>query len=665
MPKIPTFTSTATPTAEVGAVKSNIQVSPNASLAAALAPAAREIENYYIKEKQISNQVEGGELIANANQELFEIAEVAKSKSTPQKGLDRFEQGYETVVNKYKSQAGNSYIKKYFELNMANKKTSFSNTILRQTRANMVKTATEQTFERVQNKILTAVESGNAFDLETLSNNTTAEYQNLLDLEMINEQDFKQLKESLPNQVETAQIRKISRNNAAQAFSILLDTKNFTTIKGEDRRKLLSEFGTLARHQTEIFTSALNTETINKTKEFFDKYKSKETMGFSTEELANFKISDNEFNDQITQVNEKIVNQKFSFDTNYNTNTDVISKILSGEIRNTKTKFLLAGESEAQSILERAGNETINNNDVLFLSNFITRSNNNTFKSQDETFVSFFENLVPLLQGNTFLNYFDKQYNSRASELRQKLHTRYLTKLSEGVPAADLLNFTSENYIAKDIKNYLPKTTDFNSIVESMQSEDTNNTIQRIEGETTTEYLKRIEGNTSSLSLDAKPVLIGLASNDKFYNHILEQEGTPFLTAKRAFADEKYFTLGFGRNNKNIKEGETITLEKAKENLQEDIDIRLKEIQITIPNFSNFSEELQVALFGEYFRGSVGQSINTLKLINANPPKFKEAADEFLDNDEYRDAKERNRGGIRTDMENVARLLRLEGTEEA
>ena len=665
MPKIPTFTSTATPTAEVGAVKSNIQVSPNASLAAAIAPAARQIEDYYVKEKQISNQVEGGELIANANQELFEIAETAKSKSTPQKGLDRFERGYEKVVNKYKLQAGNTYIRKYFELNMANKKTSFSNTILRQTRANMVKTATEQTFERVQNKILTAVESGNNFDLETLSSNTTAEYQNLLDLEMINEQDFKQLKKSLPNQVETAQIRKISRNNAAQAFSILLDTKNFTTIQGDDRRKLLSEFGTLARHQTEIFTSALNTETINKTKEFFDKYKSKETMGFSTEELTNFKISDNEFNDQITQVNEKIVNQKFSFDTNYNTNTDVISKILSGEIKNTKTKFLLAGETESQSILERAGNETINNNDVLFLSNFITRGNNNTFKSQDETFVSFFENLVPLLQGNTFLNYFDKQYNSRASELRQTLHTRYLTKLSEGVPVADLLNFTSENYIAKDIKNYLPKTTDFNSIVESMQSEDTNNTIQRIEGETTTEYLKRIEGNTSSLSLDTKPVLIGLASNDKFFNHILEQEGKPFLTAEKAFADEKYFTLGFGRNNENVKEGETITLEKAKENLQEDIDVRLKEIQIKIPNFSNFSEELQVALFGEYFRGSVGQSINTLKLINANPPKFKEAADEFLDNDEYRDAEERDRGGIRPRMENVARLLRMEGTEEA
>ncbi len=50
-------------------------------------------------------------------------------------------------------------------------------------------------------------------------------------------------------------------------------------------------------------------------------------------------------------------------------------------------------------------------------------------------------------------------------------------------------------------------------------------------------------------------------------------------------------------------------------------------------------------------------------LVGYDPKK--EAADEFLDNDEYRDAKERNRGGIRTDMENVARLLRLEGTEKA
>ena len=78
MPKIPTFTSQVAPTAEVGAVKSNIQISPKSSLAGALLPAADAVTQFYIKEKEISNKVEGGELIANANQELLELKEQSK-----------------------------------------------------------------------------------------------------------------------------------------------------------------------------------------------------------------------------------------------------------------------------------------------------------------------------------------------------------------------------------------------------------------------------------------------------------------------------------------------------------------------------------------------------------------------------------------------------------
>ena len=75
MPRIPTFESTIAPTAEVGAVKSNIQVSPKDSLAGALVPAANAVTQFYVKEKEISNKVEGGQLIADANQELLEIKE--------------------------------------------------------------------------------------------------------------------------------------------------------------------------------------------------------------------------------------------------------------------------------------------------------------------------------------------------------------------------------------------------------------------------------------------------------------------------------------------------------------------------------------------------------------------------------------------------------------
>jgi GH24 family phage-related lysozyme (muramidase) len=674
MAKIPTFEATIAPTAEVGAVKSNIQVSPKSSLAGALLPAADAITQFYVKEKEISNKVEGGQLIADANQELLEIKEQAKLKATPDEGVNFFNAGYKQIVDKYKAKASNNYIQRYFDLNISSNKPSYVNNILKQTRANMVKTRVDQVTNSVENKILNAVESGNDFDLATVRESVTAEYQSLVSDGLISEQDLQIYKDKIPNLIEVAQVRKIARNNASQAFLILSDVTNFTTIQGDERRKLISEFGTLAKQQADVTSAVLNQSIIEKSKQFMEKYGDKQKFGFSTEELEEFKTGDEETDNQIVILNEKMVNKEFSFDTNYNTNTDVISKIVSGEIQNTSTKFLLAGETEPKSILERAGNKTINDNDFKFLSDVITRSKNNTFKKQDQQFLKYFENLVPLLQGNTFLNYFDKEYNAKASELRQTLHARYLNGLAQGANPTDLLSYTSENYIAKDIKNFLPKTSDLSSIVIEMAKEN-NQTVDgppRIEGETAEEYLNRIQKEEKkidigdedspdlSASLDIRPRFAGLAETNKFLKKVKEEEGKPFLEATIATEGEKNYTIGYGRSNKNIKKGDKITLEQANQYLEEDVNIRIKEIQNAIPNFNNFSENLQLALFYEWYRGSLVQSPKTRKLINQG--KLKEAADEFLDNDEYRDAVKRKRSGIREGMENVAKALREEGT---
>ena len=101
----------------------------------------------------------------------------------------------------------------------------------------------------------------------------------------------------------------------------------------------------------------------------------------------------------------------------------------------------------------------------------------------------------------------------------------------------------------------------------------------------------------------------------KFKEYITEaKEGKPFLKAEKLF-DEKNFTIGYGRNNANVKEGDTITQEQAEKFLSEDIEVRLEEIQDLIPNFPNLSKPLQIALFSEYYRGSVRQSPKTVALI--------------------------------------------------
>lgn len=358
MPKIPTFTAQARPTAEPTGVTTNLQLSPTATPAAALVKPISKISDYYAREKQISNKVKAGELLGDATVDIFNASEEAELKKTPQEGIDYFNQQYNLIKNKYKSQAINSDVGSYFDLEFSANKNKYVNNILSKTRTNLVTTRVNQVDKNVKSKIATALD-GNSFQLNVLSEDIVNDYRGLVNDGIISEENFNAYKQALPKLIEIEQVRKIARNNAAEAFAVLLDTKNFTTIQGDERRKLRSEFGTLAKYQADLITASLDTQVINKSKEYMEKYGSQETYGFSPEELQQYKIGDIEFDNQLEQVNEKIINKQFSFDTNYNINTDVINKIISGEVKNTKTKFILAGETESKSILERAGDKTL------------------------------------------------------------------------------------------------------------------------------------------------------------------------------------------------------------------------------------------------------------------------------------------------------------------
>jgi len=567
MPKIPTFTSEARPTAQAASVVSNIKIPLNQTVAGALRPIGKAAEDYYVKEKQIETKVQAGELTADATVEVFNAASEAELKNTPQEGIDYFNQKFESIQNKYKSKAPNRNAGDLFNITFSSNKSVYVNNILKKTRTNLVTTRVNQVDQRVRSKIAAAVASGSQFEFDILAKSVEEDYQGLVNDGIIGKKDLEIYRKKLPNLVETAQVRKIAINNASQAFLILSDAKNFTTIQGEERRKLISEFGTLAKQQADVTSAVLNQSIIDKSKKFMEKYGDDQKFGFTTEELEEFKIGNEEFDNQIVNLNEKIVNQQFSFDTNYNTNTDVISKIASGEIKNTSTKFLLAGETEAKSIMERAGDKTINNKDFKFLSDVIIRNNNDTFKKQDKQFLNYFEGLVPLLQGNTFLNYFDKEYNAKASELRQTLHTRYLNGLAQGVQPNDLLSYTSENYIAKDIKNYLPKTSDLGSIIVNMAAEN-NSTIDgppRIEGENAEQYLKRIEtinidDASSSLDINAEPKFANFEQNNniKSINNYLIKRISPEASAAilgNMFAEGEKFNFNQEENTTRKRKG--------------------------------------------------------------------------------------------------------------
>lgn len=101
-----------------------------------------------------------------------------------------------------------------------------------------------------------------------------------------------------------------------------------------------------------------------------------------------------------------------------------------------------------------------------------------------------------------------------------------------------------------------------------------------------------------------------------------------------------------------------LTEEQARRLFVRDLQDYIKLARRLTPNFDTLSPELQVQIISATYRGSWGQSPKTRKLVSQG--KFSEAGDEFLDNDEYRNAKALGRPGIRPRMEKVSEVLKEE-----
>ena len=137
-----------------------------------------------------------------------------------------------------------------------------------------------------------------------------------------------------------------------------------------------------------------------------------------------------------------------------------------------------------------------------------------------------------------------------------------------------MLSYTSENYIAKDIKNFLPKTSDLSSIVVEMATEN-NQTVYgppRLEGETAEEYLKRIQKEEKKIDIGDEDSLDLSASLNVDEN--IKQVG---LFGKLLFGENEVLIKNW--SNKYQTEGSIFNALKAKERLD-----RMNKPDYKIPN---------------------------------------------------------------------------------
>ena len=156
----------------------------------------------------------------------------------------------------------------------------------------------------------------------------------------------------------------------------------------------------------------------------------------------------------------------------------------------------------------------------------------------------------------------------------------------------------------------------------------------------------------------------GVMTQEEFEEELVDrlkvEEGIDY-TAKKKFGEE-YYTIGHGHYGPDVKEGQTITKKEADALLRKDIEKRLPQVKKSIKNFDELSGPLQIEIVQSWFRGGIAGSPNTIRLINEE--RFEEAAKEFLDHDEYEEAKrlgkKSGKRGIVARMEGLSKELKRE-----
>jgi len=116
MPKIPTFTARATPTTEVASIKTGLKLSPTATPAASLLPAAKAIDSFYIKQRDNNEKLEAKQKFYEMKAESDKIQKSQANNRDELSAVNIYNQEFGQYRKQELSQIKNKRVKKKLEL---------------------------------------------------------------------------------------------------------------------------------------------------------------------------------------------------------------------------------------------------------------------------------------------------------------------------------------------------------------------------------------------------------------------------------------------------------------------------------------------------------------------------------------------------------------------
>ena len=235
MPKIPTITATARPTAESASVAQTPQISPSMNIASAVAPATKTLMNYYAREKFTADKTEALELENQAMVDLLKLRSDYEKNANPDLSTKAFQEASNSILESYSGKATNSRVKGLFKNNFLAEVQKSIPKVISSNRVNLEQNRINGDNLKITRMITDAEYSGNKAQSETLASDIGLIYDNQRKENVIDEDTYQFKKNNIPALIESINVKKEMKNDPIGVFKKLQDSKNYPNIIGELR----------------------------------------------------------------------------------------------------------------------------------------------------------------------------------------------------------------------------------------------------------------------------------------------------------------------------------------------------------------------------------------------------------------------------------------------
>ncbi len=569
MPKIPTFESQARPTAEVGGVKSNIQMPFETSLT----KMGSTIADYYVKEKTAEADTKALKILSDSygNQEdgtqgLYSINEELKKNGNPSEVSRLFDEKINTLwssIQNNKLADADNFTKKALQQKFFTQSAAFRQDTIKGARDTLFTDQTNVFGTYAQQQIINLKTQGAAY-LPVFNESISTEASKIARLEPYQQQELlktsinfghKELAQTLIENRDTSTFEQLVKNG-----SLKLDSKTYSElidksmkVKEENTFNTLSEglnveagastplsiqnaynqaktgtfggdinkinmfnklqpgektkfFENLDKKKRESFAEInnINTATMNERKNtsinnsirVYDDYKTNGIVNQLKVKEVFGDVKDNKIaadtKQQFIDISIKQAEGELKKISNYYKNNEITSKILSGEVNDLSTPFVLKGEDQPKSILQRAGDGVNPDVDLKFYVKYLLPNvKDEQFLNDNKRFFEFISKYERAVEGPKYASLLDINSDNRLNAFKNDMLEKFLLQRKAGISTEELFNPKSKQFIGNNIANYMVNLNEVSKAIDN-QYKPLEGKPLRAKGEKPEDYLKRI-----------------------------------------------------------------------------------------------------------------------------------------------------------------------------